>query len=246
MRAAAAVAYERQLHLRGLGDRLDRLADVRRRLVQLDNAARRQVHAHLDAAERKQIVDEARHALGLARHERQETRARVDVVARRSLQRLDKGAQRSERRAQLVAGIGDEIGAHLRQAVLLGEIAEGDEHVRRGRRRGTRQARHGRRHAPFHRHAFDEVDVDALLRRQRPIDGHQKIGVARHLAHRLAALDLGKHLGGKAVVVHQRARRIERQRSRWDCIHYRPPALALRVARTIADGGSGVPGDRRR
>ena len=63
-------------------------------------------------------------------HELQETRARRGILARRALQGLDEGAQRGQRGAQLVAGVGDEVGAHLPETVLLGQIAECDEHLR--------------------------------------------------------------------------------------------------------------------
>ena len=51
---------------------------------------------------------------------------RLGIAARRALQRFDEAAQRGERRAQLVAGIGDEIRAHPLDAPRLGDIAEGE------------------------------------------------------------------------------------------------------------------------
>ena len=48
----------------------------------------------------------------------------VGVVAGRPLQRLDEAGERGERRAQLMAGIGDEIDADAVDAPLLGEVVE--------------------------------------------------------------------------------------------------------------------------
>ena len=47
------------------------------------------------------------------------------------LQRLDEAGERGERRAQLVAGIGDEIGAHLLDAADRRQIVERDDDDRR-------------------------------------------------------------------------------------------------------------------
>jgi hypothetical protein len=57
----------------------------------------------LDAREREQIVDQARHAVGLRLHDREELFARGAVVLGRPLQRLDETGERGERCAQLVA-----------------------------------------------------------------------------------------------------------------------------------------------
>ena len=155
--------------------------------------ARRQVHAHLDAAQRQQIVDQPRHALGLARHDVEEALARLrrrrapaPAASRRS-----RAARRAAcaargwrwRRNRRASATSRSCSVRSRNVMsTCGEDGAAD----------ARQARHGRRHAPLHRHALDELDVDALLRRQRPIDGRQQIGAARHLAHRLAGPDLGK------------------------------------------------------
>ena len=73
----------------------------------------------LDPRQRQQILDEPGHARGLPVHDREKPLARLGVVARRAAQGLDKAGQRGERRAQLVARIGDEVGAHLLGAFQL-------------------------------------------------------------------------------------------------------------------------------
>jgi hypothetical protein len=87
------------------------LHHVLRRLVEIHLLSRRQVLAHLHAAERQQVVDEAGHALGLLAHHAQETIARSRIVLGRPLQGFDESPQGGKWRAQLVAGISDEIGA---------------------------------------------------------------------------------------------------------------------------------------
>ena len=51
---------------------------------------------------------------------------------RRPLQRLDEAEQRRERRAQFVAGIGDEIGAHLLHAAQRREVVESHSRMSHG------------------------------------------------------------------------------------------------------------------
>ncbi len=115
---------DHDLGVRCGGERIQRLGDVGRDVIQLDDATRAKVDAHLDAAQRQEIVDEARHAVRLARHDAEEALARLRIVARRALQRFDKATQRCERRAQLVTGVRDEVGAHLGELVLLRHVAQ--------------------------------------------------------------------------------------------------------------------------
>ena len=103
------------------------------RIVEVDALGQRQVLAHLHARQRQQIVDQPRHALGLLAHDLEEALARLRVVLGRPLQRLDEAAQRGQRGPQLVAGVGDEIGAHAREPVLLAQVAERDEERRAAR-----------------------------------------------------------------------------------------------------------------
>ena len=72
----------------------------------------------------KQVVDQAGHAVRLRLHDVEKALARGGVVARRPLQGFDEAGQRGERRAQLVAGIGDEVGAHLLDPPQRREIVE--------------------------------------------------------------------------------------------------------------------------
>ncbi len=79
----------------------------------------------LDSRERHEIVNQALHAAGLAVHDPQEPSARRFVRARDGIaQCLDEAQDAGQRRAQLVAGIGDEIDAHLLRrlpSALVGE-----------------------------------------------------------------------------------------------------------------------------
>ena len=95
---------------------------------------------HLDAAQRQEIVDQPLHALGLAAHEIQESLARHLVVLGRTLQGLDEAEKRGERRAQFMAGIGHEIGAHALDLLFARQVLENQEN-----RRAVRPGRHNRR-----------------------------------------------------------------------------------------------------
>ena len=90
--------------------------------------------------ERQQIVDQPRHALGLLAHEPEEALARLRVVAAPA-PAASRRSPRSdgERRPQLVAGVGDEVGAHLRQPVLLGLVTQRDEQRWLSRAAGPRK-----------------------------------------------------------------------------------------------------------
>ena len=82
---------------------------------------------------------------GLAAHDAEELLARLGVVAGVVLQRLDVADDRGERRAQLVAGVGDEVRAQLLGAAGLGAVLDLDDDLRLGaeggRRAGSRPTR---------------------------------------------------------------------------------------------------------
>ena len=115
--------------------------------------------------------------------------ARLRVVARGALQRVDEAGERRERRAQFVARIGDEIRAHLLDPVQRREIVK-HQQDRGGRRRVAERA--DMRHEPaVDRHALGELDA-------------LRAAAGRDRAHRL------DHLGGA-----QRERGGRAARERW-------------------------------
>ena len=114
----AAVARQR---FETVGD----LADDRH---QIDRRIGTAVRVELDARQRQQIVDQPRHAPRLLLHDGEEAIARLGVVAGRALQGLDEAGQRRQRRAQFVAGVGDEVGAHLFDAAQRRQIMEDHQH----------------------------------------------------------------------------------------------------------------------
>ena len=67
--------------------------------------------------------------VGLLVHDAEEALARLGIVLGRALQRVDEAGQRGERRAQLVAGIGDEVGAHLLDPAQRRLVVEGHQHA---------------------------------------------------------------------------------------------------------------------
>ena len=101
------------------------LADDRHQVDQRIGPA---VRIQLDPRQRQQVVDQPRHAPRLLLHDGEEALPRLGVVARRALQGLDEAGKRRQRRAQLVAGIGDEVGAHLFGAAQRGEVMKHHQH----------------------------------------------------------------------------------------------------------------------
>src|SRR5246127_1940988 len=73
---------------------------------------------------------------------------RARIVLGRALQRVDEAGQGGERRAQLVAGIGDEIGAHFLDPAQRRLVVEGHQHAFLGAAEGSRRG--NRRDHQFH------------------------------------------------------------------------------------------------
>ena len=78
----------------------------------------------LDSRERHQVVDQPLHPVRLLVHDAEEARAIGGVG---EVQRLDDADERGQRRAQLVAGVGDEIGAHPLGGVLDAAVLQPHE-----------------------------------------------------------------------------------------------------------------------
>ncbi len=131
------VGVELDFHPHFARERGQRVGDMARRLRQIDRRLRADVLLLFDARKRQQIVDQARHAAPLFAHDGEKLVARPRIVARRTLQRLDEAEHRGERRAQFVAGVGDEVGAHALDAPRLRsdrEASAGSRRLRRTRR----------------------------------------------------------------------------------------------------------------
>ena len=93
----------------------------------------------LDARQHQEIVDQAAHAVGLLGHDAEEALAGVGIVARRPAQGLDEAGEARDRRLELVAGVGDEIGAHALGPPQRRGVVQHDQRQRAVRRR-PRQA----------------------------------------------------------------------------------------------------------
>ncbi|MNS64492.1 hypothetical protein D3C72_976230 [compost metagenome] len=77
-----------------------------------------------DPAERQQVGDQTAHAVGLDGHDVEKLVSRLGIILGMPLQRLDEARQRCQRRAQLMAGVGQEIDAHHLHATGIGFIAQ--------------------------------------------------------------------------------------------------------------------------
>ncbi len=145
---------------------------------QIDRRIGPPVRIEFDARQRQQIVDQPRHAARLLLHDRQKTLARLGVVARRTLQRLDEAGQRRKRGTQFVTGVGDEIGAHFLDAAQRRQIAKGQQHEVRDARIGRALDRHSNRLEPaIDRHPFGIFDALLFAPRTSAVD---RLGQFRH------------------------------------------------------------------
>ena len=106
------------------------------------------MRAELDPRQRQKIVDQPRHARRLRVHDAEKTFARLGVLARRSLQRIDESRQRCERGAQFVARIGDEVGAHFLDPAQRRLVLECHQNAIFAAAERSRQQQ--RRHDQFH------------------------------------------------------------------------------------------------
>ena len=98
-----------------------------RRLAQIDRRLRAHVLFLLDSREREEIVDQAGHPASLFAHDGEEFVARLRIGVRGALQGFDEAQQRGQRRAQFVARVGDEVGAHPLHPPRFRQIAQGQQ-----------------------------------------------------------------------------------------------------------------------
>ena len=94
---------------------------------QVDRGVGHAIFLRLDPAQRDQILDQPLHPPRLVDHHLQETLAHRRVGAVVLAQRLGEAQDRGERRAQFVAGIGDEIDSHPLGGVAAGLIDQVDD-----------------------------------------------------------------------------------------------------------------------
>ena len=151
-----------------------------------------------DPRQRQQIIDQPRHPRRLGMHDAEEALARLDVVPGRSLQRVDEARQRGERRAQFVAGIGDEIGAHFLDPAQRRLVVEGHQHAFVG------AAEHGR-----HRHRRDDQFHPAVDRHVVEIGGAPRFRARDRLAQRGDDFGRAQRELGELVLA-QRRRQLRR------------------------------------
>ena len=148
----------------------------------------------LDARQAQQVVDQAVHPLRLFRHDAEKPGLRRRVVRRRAAQGVDKPDQAGERRTQLVAGVGDEVGAHALHRAFPSAVGKhGDDTAAVRKRRVERH--HRRVHLPRHGNRQAQLGCLVLALAQRPVDGGAEARVAQHGRHLLAESGLGRRVG---------------------------------------------------
>jgi hypothetical protein len=162
---------ELQRHLALACHQYERIQDLAGNAREVDRRLRREMGAQFDAREREQVIDQACHAQALLTHDRQEAVAGGGIVASRPLQGLDEAEHGRQRRAQFVAGIGDEVDAHALGHALLAQILEGQEH-------GPAPAAAGKcgdmdAEGTLDRHALDQFDGAAGRHGARPARSHR-------------------------------------------------------------------------
>ena len=147
-------------------------------------------------------------------HDREEPLARLGVVARRTLQRLDEADQARERRPQLVARIGDEIRAHPVGLLDLGHVVERHERAAPAGFRKRGRLDPSREHA-LHRAGKRELDLAALAAGEDPVDrlvqhrvAHRgdQVAADRDRAEQPLARPVGQHDAPLAVDLQDRQR----------------------------------------
>ena len=170
-----------------------------------------QMRVEFDARERQEIVDQTRHTVGLHLHDGEEALARRRILARRPAQRIDEPRQRGKRRAQLVAGIGNEVGAHLLDPPQWREVVERKQQEAGP---GVGPARQYRGHDGFvptvERHALEEFGALGCPARARVADRLQHLRHAQPERDRLARPQRGCNRGGPHIERHHVAAMVER------------------------------------
>ncbi len=129
-----------QFHAALGGDGGEGVEDVEHGDHHIDAALRGDVFVQLDAAQRHQIVDQPGHASGLGGHDAEKPLAGHRVVLGVAAQGLDEAGEGGQRRAQLVASVGQEVGAHALVAAAVCLVAhdqQGQEGAVGGLRQGT-------------------------------------------------------------------------------------------------------------
>jgi len=152
------------------------------------------VFRQLDAGQAEQVVNQAVHPLRLVRHDPQEPRLSRRVVGSRAAQGVNKADQAGQRRAQLVAGVGHEVGPHPLHGTLPGAVGhDGDDAPAIGQ--GRVQGHDRRIDLPRHGHRQAEFGCLVLALAGRAVNGGAQPGVAQHRRHLAAEGAAGGGVG---------------------------------------------------
>ena len=207
-----------------LGAEIERLHHPAKQAVQADRIGRRRVFGQLHPRQGQKIADQPGHARHLFGHGLQEAFPGDGIVPRRAQQGFDIAAQRRQRRADLMAGIGDEIRPHPLYPLRLGEVAkhQGGDHAIA---RWLVQAGDAAGQFARHRHRQGDFDLDAgLVAAQHILHRFQHFRVAHHGGQRPAHRLVAENGPGRAVGQTDAERTIDQDQRIGQQVEHRPMA----------------------
>ncbi len=160
----------------------------------------------------KQVVDQPRHALRLLGHDAEELLTRGGIVFGRPAQRFDESRYSSQRRAQLMTGVGDELHAHARERLALADVLQ--DHQQRWSIRSvteTSQPGYGAIQMSIRRCLEDHLEDGFPAARHNGFDGIGQFGLPRRAANVLADKQMPENVSRGHVGREQNTLRIKQK-----------------------------------
>ncbi|MGY3405088.1 hypothetical protein ACVWZV_001201 [Bradyrhizobium sp. GM5.1] len=138
----------------------------------------------------------------------------MGIVLGLALERVDEAGQRGQRRAQLVAGIGDEIGPHFLDPAQRRLVVKGHQHAFVGAAKGGRHRhrRDGQLHPAIDRDMVEIGRAPRLGGRDRLAQRRDDLGRAQRELGELIPAQCRRELGGCGVEMDDAAGAVEQHR----------------------------------
>ena len=167
-----------------------------------------------DPRQRQQIVDQPRHPRRLRVHDAEKALARLGVVLGRALQRIDEARQRRQRRAQFMAGIGDEVGAHFLDPAQRRLVVERHQHafVGAAEQRRHRHRRDDQFHPAIDRHVIEIGRAPRFRGRDGFAQRGDDLGRAQRELGEFVLAQRRRELGCRGIEVDDAAGAVEQHR----------------------------------